>query len=211
MIRETSDFDRRMLRNVHAYLAAMKSHSRPIESAALEWTRFYHLCDRLLRRYLLTYHLSVYDLDDCAQDIWLKLMSRLSSFDYDPKRGRFETWVYLIVHDVVIDRFRRRDRQKALLKSRPLDDLVDISDDHASDNSRVSARTEIHQLISKLRSQLSDEANTLVQMRWVKNYSPKKTARLLGISRRQVWYREHRIKQRLRRMLKSDHPSVNAP
>jgi RNA polymerase sigma factor (sigma-70 family) len=53
------------------------------------------------------------DLDDCVQEVWAELVTLLRVLRYDPRRGRFRTWLYTIVHSRATDLLRRRLRHPA--------------------------------------------------------------------------------------------------
>ncbi|MCI0455991.1 MAG: sigma-70 family RNA polymerase sigma factor [Gemmataceae bacterium] len=50
------------------------------------------------------------DAEDVTQAILIRLWEALRSFDYDPERGRFRTFLAQVVRNAVADHFRERDR-----------------------------------------------------------------------------------------------------
>jgi RNA polymerase sigma-70 factor (ECF subfamily) len=50
------------------------------------------------------------DAEDVTQAILLKLWDALRSFDYDPERGKFRSYLVQVVRNAVTDHFRQRER-----------------------------------------------------------------------------------------------------
>src|SRR5262245_23686702 len=85
--------------------ALKESHSRP---EAFE--RFARLYRPALVARCQAQGLQQADADDVTQTILLRLWDVLRSFDYDPERGKFRSYLAQMVRHAVTDHFRQRDR-----------------------------------------------------------------------------------------------------
>src|SRR5262245_31310954 len=100
-------FDLQLLQDAQAYLRCRAQRLAPGWRLCQAWEQFYRLCDPLLRGFARASRAPWADLDDCVQLAWVELVRRLPWFRYDPRRGRFRSWLYGVVHGKVIDLYRR--------------------------------------------------------------------------------------------------------
>jgi RNA polymerase sigma factor (sigma-70 family) len=77
------------------------------------WEQFVRLYDPIIRRYLGWQGVSGQDADDLVQEVLMIVMRRMSTFQYDPRQGRFRGWL----HTVTRNRLRRHliERRRAHL------------------------------------------------------------------------------------------------
>ncbi|KQC06443.1 MAG: hypothetical protein APR54_01655 [Candidatus Cloacimonas sp. SDB] len=75
--------------------------------------------DELYRRYSKSlyfyckktaYHLSPQDLEDVVQDIFVKVIKSIKSFNRS--KAKFSTWVFRIAHNICVDLIRKHNRHK---------------------------------------------------------------------------------------------------
>ena len=50
------------------------------------------------------------EVADCVQEVWAELLVRLPTFQLDPSRGKFDTWLFPIVRAKVADLRRIKHR-----------------------------------------------------------------------------------------------------
>lgn len=56
------------------------------------------------------FHLSPQDLEDIVQDIFVKVLKSIGSFDR--KKAAFSTWIFRIAHNLCVDLIRKQGRRK---------------------------------------------------------------------------------------------------
>jgi len=75
--------------------------------------------DELYRRYAgklyfyckkTAYHLNPQDLEDTVQDIFVKVIKSINSFNR--KKASFSTWIFRIAHNLCVDLIRKHSRHK---------------------------------------------------------------------------------------------------
>lgn len=162
------------------------------------WRRFHRECDRLIRCFARVYVRRGDDLDDCAQEVWLKLVDQLPGFAYDPARGAFSSWLYRVVRDTTVSYFRHEHRFRG---TEPIDSLHPPSDEHSEPDGALTRREshgEAARMLLMIRRTVSRANYDLLRMRWMRGCTVAETAEALGLTQQQVWYREHRARKKLR-------------
>lgn len=88
-------------------------------SDQVSWGDFVSLYEPLLLSYVVRlnarcqYNLSDADLRDVVQTIFVSLVRKLPTFQFDRSRGRFRTWLWQVTHNAVRDWLRTRNRIRA--------------------------------------------------------------------------------------------------
>jgi RNA polymerase sigma-70 factor (ECF subfamily) len=80
------------------------------------WTRFVNKYRPLLFSYVKSKKLNDHDAEDLVQDILMKLLQALRTFEYDRTRGRFRTWLWKVTSNKILDKVRRDGRKDELEK-----------------------------------------------------------------------------------------------
>ena len=92
------------------------------------WERFVELYEPVIRAYVASEDVPPDDVDDVAQDVFVRLVSVMRRGGYDRRQGRFRAYLRTIMRRVLIDRFRRQSAARLQLHV-PLDeDETQVSD-----------------------------------------------------------------------------------
>ncbi len=196
---EAFKMDRSTLIVVKRHLKRMGDGERPSPADLAVWRRFYNHCNPIIQRFVRIYVRTRSDIDDCTQEVWMRLIKHLRTFDYQPSRGAFSSWLYKVVRSVTASYFRHEyrisDGERQSLRSV-------VTRDAASDPTKLVEQTESHRRVKDLliliRRNVSRPNYELLYMRWVQQRSVQDVADALKISCRQVWYREYRARKKLR-------------
>jgi RNA polymerase sigma factor (sigma-70 family) len=191
-----------MLESVKQHLRAdLDQHVTKAEHV-VAWRQFYTKCDPLIRRFVRIYVRTASDMDDCTQEVWVRLIKRLKTFDYDPKVGNFTSWLYKVVRSVTAGYFRNEYRNGKTEKRSLMSSLSPSSvDDPAQLMDEMDAQDRVDAVLMTIRRNVSRPNYDLLYMRWVQQRSVEDVAEALDLSHRQVWYREHRARKKLRGVL----------
>jgi RNA polymerase sigma factor (sigma-70 family) len=158
------------------------------------WIAFYDFYSRRIRNYAFTCKAAEEDIADCVQEVWTELLVRLQTFRLDPKRGKFDTWLFHIVRGKTVDQLRSRKRRLIQGNSNTLPTVIDCHPGPA----RALEEKEIASLAwDRLRKSLSECNFRVLQMRLVEQRPVAEVADKLGLSREQVWYRYHRARREI--------------
>src|SRR6266704_4604728 len=96
--RPGDEIDVGLLKHAQEYLDHLRRRLTPDGPRARAWERFYGTCGPLICRYALACHVPRGELVDCVQQVWTELLIALPDFRYVPRRGRFSSWLYVLVH-----------------------------------------------------------------------------------------------------------------
>lgn len=137
------------------------------------------------------------EAEDLASTVFLKVLGSLESFDSE--RASISTWIYTISQNTVRDYLRRQKTMGAHTGSSENMELLPFEDSLANGDGLVREE-ELEQLAAALE-QLPERERDIIVLRYMKEYSPKQIAELLGISYSNVRFLNHRAVQRLREIM----------
>jgi len=197
------DIDPGFLHDVQAYLECPVCSGQLADSLRKDWQCFYQTYDPVIRRFALSCSLPADEIDECAQEVWATLLTRLRDFHYQPERGRFQSWLYAVVRNQAVDFLRRRNRHPVKRLS-PLvaAGLMAPDADPARQFERASDLELLLMVAEELRLQVSEKSYLVLHMRWIEERSIGEIAIALELTAAQVRLRQCRMKQRFVRLLK---------
>jgi RNA polymerase sigma-70 factor (ECF subfamily) len=163
--------------------------------------RIYALCYRFTG--------SASDAEDLTQEVFLKLVRNLRSFDCE--RGRFSTWIATMTRNLLVDHYRRTRLERA---SQSLDAVCTNEDDgggsmtladrladpRPSQQAHVSG-VELKLNIQKALSQLPPDLREAVILRDIEDMDYKDIADMLIVPRGTIKSRISRGRRELARLL----------
>ena len=160
---------------------------------------FAALVERYRRRvFSLVFHLSrrPEDVEDLAQQIFLKVYQALPRFDF---RASFGTWLYRIAANECYDYLRRKSTLKAAE-----DREVQVGEwsewerlAGASAPADAQRRAEARDLAQRLLRRLPEQDRILLLLREVEGFSHAEMARMFGLSENVIKVRLFRARKRL--------------
>ncbi len=137
--------------------------------------------------------------EDIAQDAFLRTWTHRA--DFRPDRASFVTWLFTIARNLALNAAARSHRQRETT----LDDAArEIACDRPLALDAIDRRQREARLRDALRA-LPPADRTLLALVYVEDLSHADIARIEGCSSGAVKQRAHRAKQKLRRLLETDH------
>ena len=97
-----SDDDRSEFRT---NISLIKSVRDPSDTES--WRKFYQFYAPLLTRYLKRLGLEENTANDVIQDVFIRLLQALPTFELDNKRGRFRSYLWKLTYSALVDQARR--------------------------------------------------------------------------------------------------------
>jgi RNA polymerase sigma factor (sigma-70 family) len=154
------------------------------------WKTFYDLYSRKIRSFAFSCGAREEEIWDCVQEVWTELLVRLPRFRLDPKRGKFDTWLFHIVRGKTAN-FRRSH------KPRPWEgDSLLAAIAYQQSPAWSSEDEEIFAVFwEQVRKSLSECSFQVLEMRLLQQRPVAEVADTLGLSHEQVWYRYHRARR----------------
>jgi RNA polymerase sigma factor (sigma-70 family) len=189
-----------MLRGAQDYLKSLLDNTMPGSLVAEAWDEFYRVYDDLIRRFVVAQGIPRCDVDDCVQEVWTEVASRLITFNRPADRPGLRSWLYTVVRSKATNVYRKRTRQPAT----SLDELIgdgnepgDCAADPADLYHEQWETAVLHTVFSQLRKELSPNNIRVMEMRLIEHRSVSEVARELGMAPAMVHARQHRIMKKL--------------
>lgn len=159
-------------------------------------SELYHLYANTIFRYIY-YRVGERNVaEDLVSDVFVRVLQDLPS--YRDTGAPFEAWLYRIAHARVIDYYRRQKvRQTA-----PLSEGV-YAGELADPDYLAGRRDDARRLWQKL-TQLTDEQQQVLSLRFIAGYSGEQVAKALGKTEGAVKALQHRALASLRRLLERE-------
>ena len=190
-----------LLLDAQEYLRKLLDEKAPDSLLAASWETFYGVYDDLIRRFVVSQGVPKSDVDDCVQEVWTEIASRLDSFDRPPHRPGLRAWLYALVRNKAADVFRRRSRRKtdsldgdSVLRAEPADTQADPATQYELNWEQAVVDSQI----SQLSDELSETNSRILQMRLAEHRSVDEVATELDLKPEQVHARQHRIMKKLK-------------
>lgn len=135
--------------------------------------------------------------EDLTAQVFLKMLEAIRKSN--AWHSSFSGWLYRIAHNLVVDHFRRRDRQKQI----PIDDAPILV---ATEHNPVKT-SELNLNAEYLRGaiqRLTDEQAEVVSLRFLEGYSINEVAKLMDKTEGAVKALQYRAVATLRQFLQRD-------
>ena len=199
----THDIDPQLLQDAQAYLKSQLCRQIPPLPLVEAWEEFYDTYDPVIRSYAASCGTPPADLDDCTQEVWTTLVTKLRDFQYDPLRSRFLSWLYTLVHSKATDLHRSRTRHptESLTPVREAE-LYGSDKDPVAEYEQRRRQAMVNGALDELRKQVSERNYRVLHMRSVEGCTVAETAAALELEPEQVRLLHHRLKQKLVQRLK---------
>lgn len=136
--------------------------------------------------------------EDLAQDIFLKVVDRIQTFD--PAKGAFTSWFWQIARNVVIDHYR-----SAHGETRPFSEFADEDVERFAVHDPAPAAEQRHLLneVSQFLQSLSDEEREIFELRMIADMPYRDMEELLGKNEGALRVAVSRIKAKMRKNILS--------
>jgi RNA polymerase sigma-70 factor, ECF subfamily len=162
------------------------------------WDDFFNIYSRILRSYLgdvaSLRRLGSADIDEVVQEVYVKLIRTMATYQHNPARGRFRTFLYTVTMNALEDYCRRNKRHWAG-KELPEDGQL-----AAPKNETVWIGNYERAIFSRVLEQMkAEQQSDLVPLRafeeqFLKRRKGKDVAQELGISVDLVYQHASRIR-----------------
>jgi RNA polymerase sigma-70 factor (ECF subfamily) len=161
------------------------------------WQEFHAAYEPLLQRYVASQGVPPDDVPDVVQEIFTKLLRTLKSFEYDPTRARFRTWLFRVARNQVTDwqRQRRRRREEA----RSPEQFVELPEDEGSFDWDAEHRQRVLEFVLET---IRSESHSLSWICFAQRYLQGRTAGEIsvetGLTENGVYTNAARVLMRVR-------------
>ncbi len=135
---------------------------------------------------------NVDDTEDLTEQVFEKLLLGIKR--YDPDRGSFDTWIYQITNNTLVDFYRRRGRQRRLELEEAQKLLQYDEPEGAVDNTRRYLK------LMDLMRELPPSYQEILSLRFIDGKSIEEIAEILGYSREYTPVKVFRALKALRKL-----------
>lgn len=159
--------------------------------------------ERLMYSYLLPMVRNIGDVEDIAQEAFLKAYRHLASFDV---QRRFSTWLLRIAKNIMIDRYRK-DRGTTILAG-DIEATIALASPRMADSHNPQADAEHREHFREIFSQicaLPEELKAPLLLRIMQELAYTEIAELLDVPLQTVKNRIFKARQMLRAQRGGDH------
>jgi RNA polymerase sigma factor (sigma-70 family) len=191
-----------VVEKIREYLLEISAGQEPSKTSLEAWRRFYARYQPLIERFAAACHVDPADRADCAQQVWVKLLTEVLRGSYDPQLGDFNHWLYALVRNEVVSMYRKRgSKPAASLSESDLAHAVSTEEDPAAALDRDSTRIAVQEAMQKLQATSDARSYSLIQQYWFEGRPLYQIATDLGLSFEQAKLRHFRMKRKLRLLL----------
>ncbi|MEA3352004.1 MAG: sigma-70 family RNA polymerase sigma factor [Chloroflexota bacterium] len=159
------------------------------------FAEIYDRCQPPIYRYISYRVNNPLDVDDLTSDVFVRLVERIDRFTY---RGKpILAWLYTIAHNLVIDYYRRVEREK----QSPLDEQ--LAANTVTPEEYADTALDLKRLSGKLQQLTKDQQNVII-FKFIEGHSNAQVAQLMGKTVGAIKSLQHRGLAALRRAFEND-------
>lgn len=158
-----------------------------------DWRQFLNTYWRLIYSTANKKGLTPEDCEEVVQETLLAVFQKISSFRYEPKKGKFRSWLMTITHNKIHDRFRtiyREEAKKGL--------LLDWAEIHSApvehfDWDKDWKQNLFFSAMDNVREKIDPKHLQVFQMSTIDELGAAEVSTFLGLNRLQVYVINHRV------------------
>lgn len=171
------------------------------------WALFVEVYGPLIFSYCRRKRLQDSDAADVSQEVLTRLSKALTSFEYQPERGRFRDWLGKVTHRELLQFWKRQGRANSRQTEIGQEAINSVED---TKNWDEHFHSELLRLaIMRIRPDFEDETWRIFEQLWFEDKLPADVAKTFGIHMGSVYVAKSRVLKRLREevlMLSDDLP-----
>ena len=169
------------------------------------WRKFHDFYAPLLRRYLKRLGLEENAANDVFQDVFLRLLQNLPTFELDKQRGRFRSYLWKLTYSALVDHARRikvRVQAEEQWVKRFHDANESESRKVQDELNEINRQQILKRVLPRVRSATSRTAWTCFEERLLKDRPGADIAAELAISTDAVYVYASRVMKQVRQAVR---------
>jgi RNA polymerase sigma-70 factor (ECF subfamily) len=163
------------------------------------WEEFDRIYRPILFGYLRKLHLNETDADNVIQDVYVKLLAKIHT--YNRTKCRFRTWLFRVTQNTLIDHVRRKACQQKVLEGWAVHVLAARPSDSAKMNegwNQIHREKILAHAFKVVRARVSRTAWACFEQRMLRDRPAAEIAPELNIEREHVYVHTCRVMKRVR-------------
>lgn len=172
--------------------------SRIRDSQNEGWQEFFETYWKLIYNTARHYNLTDAEAQDVVQETMLGVSRNIPSFDYDPQKCSFKTWLRKLIHWRITDQLRKREHHQPLEGAAlnvPEESEFTRQFDQDWERNLASAA------IERVKQETSPQLFQIFDFCVLQKKGIDQTAHVLGVSKARVYLARHRVYHRIAREL----------
>ena len=165
------------------------------------WKEFHDFYQPLLQRYMRSLGLDEHAANDVTQEVYMRLLQSLPTFELDGKRGRFRSYLWTLAYSALVDRARRvKSRRRA--EEAWIDRFL-IADEANSEKvqeelNAINQQEILERAFARVRAETSPRAWSCFEQRLIHDRPGTEIAAELGITDKAVFVYASRVLKAVR-------------
>jgi RNA polymerase sigma-70 factor (ECF subfamily) len=159
------------------------------------WREFVGLYEPLLFRYVCRQGLDENDARDVVQEILVILLRKLPTFQFDPQRGRFRTWLWQIASNCARNYLRKRRRATRAESEKQ---HMDSSSEPDEDWLRYHRQRLLQFALEEVRKETAPRTWDCFEQHVVRGRAAAQIAEELGVKANSVYVNASRVLAQIR-------------
>ncbi|MFI5459514.1 MAG: RNA polymerase sigma factor [Isosphaerales bacterium] len=194
---ERTDSDKSEFRTSISLIARVRDRTD-----AEGWREFYQFYQPLLRRYMRSLGLEEHTANDVIQDVFVRLLQSLPTFELDGKRGRFRSYLWKLTYSALVDQARRvKARRQAeeewVQRFQSANEAESLKVHH--ELNEINHQQVLARALPRVQSVTSSTAWTCFEQRLLRDRPGTVIAAELGISSKAVFVYASRVLKAVRK------------
>jgi RNA polymerase sigma-70 factor (ECF subfamily) len=136
------------------------------------------------------------DVEDLASDVFQKVLANYDTFD--ASKASFSTWLYMLVHNMVIDYYRKTSAQTTFSSLDDAAEKVYMQPEEAD-----TCNEEQLQLLTMGMKALTERERDIIILHYYKDYKLSEVAEMMHLSYANIRVIESRCIQKLKKYLQT--------
>jgi RNA polymerase sigma factor (sigma-70 family) len=165
------------------------------------WRQFYQFYQPLLARYLRRLGLDDHSANDVIQDVFVRLLQALPTFQVDSKRGRFRSYLWRLTYSALVDQARRvkarRQAEEQWVKRFQKDDESESRKLHEELN-EINHQQILEMALPRVRPLMSARAWRCFEERCLRDRPGAEIAAEMGMTDKAVFVYASRVMKAVR-------------
>lgn len=165
----------------------------------IAWCSFVDLYTPLIYRYCRRHRLQDADARNVVQEVFSRVSRAIRTFEYDPERGQFRSWLGLVTHQQMLRYVEKENSSVRAIGAGAGDELCnDISGE--VDGAWVEAfNAHVYRTaLDAIRREFDDETWNVFQQTWEAGRPPGEVARQMQRDPQWVYQAKFRVVRRLK-------------
>ena len=196
-----ADGEEQLVRDTIAYLELRRLRVEPGDLLRKAWEQFYTHNDPLVRQITRAHRIPGSDVENCVQEVWLEIVRKLGSFDCNPLRGRFRSWIGTLVERKVARFAKDRSRRVVATLDESNAFLICPDGDPVAHFEQECRCRMVRLALVQLEHEVSSSTYQVIRLRWIEQKSVAEAGLRLELTSEQVYHRNTRGLRKLREIL----------